>query len=88
MVHAWNRATDGNGTVVRVVLFDFRKAFDLIYHNIKLKKLRTFDIYEAVIAWITDFVTYMKQRVKLGQDCFSEWGTAPAGVPQGTKLGP
>ena len=24
MVHAWNRAKDGNGAVVRVVLFDFR----------------------------------------------------------------
>ena len=22
------------------------------------------------------------------QDCFSEWGAVPAGVPQGTKLGP
>ena len=29
-----------------------------------------------------------KQRVKLGQDCFSEWRDAPAEVPQGTKLGP
>ena len=44
MVHAWNHATDGNGATVRVVLFDFRKAFDLIDHNILLKKLRTFDI--------------------------------------------
>jgi hypothetical protein len=26
--------------------------------------------------------------VKLGRDCYSEWGTVPAGVPQGTKLGP
>ncbi|EDO42661.1 predicted protein [Nematostella vectensis] len=29
-----------------------------------------------------------KQRVKLGQDCLSEWGVVPAGVPQGKKLGP
>ena len=26
--------------------------------------------------------------MKLSSDCFSEWGTFPSGVPQGTKLGP
>lgn len=35
-----------------------------------------------------DFLTDRKQRVKLSNDCYSEWGVVPAGVPQGTKLGP
>lgn len=34
MLHSWNSSTDGNGATVRVVLFDFRKAFDLIDHHI------------------------------------------------------
>ena len=89
MVHARNRAKDGNGAAVRVVLFDFRKAFDLIDHNILLKKLHAhLRRCDAVIAWITDFLSFRKQRLKLGQDRFSEWGVVPAGVPQGTKLGP
>ena len=29
-----------------------------------------------------------KQRVNLAQVCFSEWRFIPAGVSQGTKLGP
>ena len=88
MTHALYSATDGNGASVRVILFDFKKAFDLIDHRILVRKLGTYNIPDAVIAWITDFLTSRKQRVKLGHDYFSEWGTVPAGVPQGTKLGP
>ena len=88
MIHTWNKQTDGNGSAVRVVLFDFKKAFDLIDHSILVEKLMTFDIPLSIIKWIVDFLTDRKQRVKLSQDCYSEWGAVPAGVPQGTKLGP
>ena len=88
MTHSWIKATDGNGATVRAVLFDFKKAFDLIDHRILVSKLRVYDIPEAVLSWITNFLTDRKQRVKLSSDCFSEWGAVPAGVPQGTKLGP
>ena len=88
MTHVWYKATDGNGATVRAVLFDFKKAFDLIDHEILVQKLRLFNIPEAIILWITDFLSCRKQRVKLGQDCFSEWRDVPAGVPQGTKLDP
>ncbi|XP_068707894.1 uncharacterized protein [Montipora foliosa] len=36
MVHEWARATDGTGAAVRVVLLDYKKAFDLIDHQILL----------------------------------------------------
>ena len=42
----------------------------------------------SVINWVKDFLTNRQQRVKLARDCFSEWSLVPAGVPQGTKLGP
>ena len=29
-----------------------------------------------------------QQRIKLVEECFSEWDSVPSGVPQGTKLGP
>ena len=88
MIHTWTKATDGIGATVRVVLFDFKEAFDLIEHQILLRKLGSYDISDAVIAWIKDFLTSRKQRVKLGQEYFSEWSRVPVGVPQGTKLGP
>ena len=34
MLHSWLESTDGNGATTRAVLFDFRKAFDLIDHHV------------------------------------------------------
>ena len=43
---------------------------------------------QKLLDWIADFLTDRKQRVKLAHDCYSDWGSVRAGVPQGTKLGP
>ena len=88
MVHCWSKETDGNGATVRTLLFDYRKAFYLIDHNILINKLSKLDLPVSVINWIIAFLTDRLQRIKLADGCFSKWGTAPSGVPQGTKLGP
>ena len=88
MVHKWLQATDGNSATVRVFLFDYRKAFDLIDHSILVKKLKQIKVPNSITNWIIDFLSDRSQRVKLGKDCLSEWGKVPSGVPQGTKLGP
>ena len=88
MIHNWHVSSDGNAAAIRVVLFDFRKAFDLIDHNIFLCKLLDYDIPNHMLCRITDFLLDRRHRVKLAQDCFSKWRSIPAGVPQGTKIGP
>ena len=70
MVHAWSKHTDGNGATVRVVLFDFRKAFDLIDHAILAKKLENLDLPSGIVSWVIDFLKNRKQRIKLSQNCF------------------
>ena len=88
LVHNLAKATDGSGALVRDVMFDYKKAFDLIDHHILVTKLHTLDIPPEIINWVSDFLTNRQQRVKLASDCYSEWAAVPAGVPQGTKLGP
>ena len=41
-----------------------------------------------MINWIIDFLTDRFQKIKLVNNCYSEWGMVPSEVPQGTKLGP
>ena len=88
MVHYWTKYTDETGSTVRVVLFDYRKAFDLIDHTILFRKLLTLDIPYGKTCWVIDFLKNRQQRVKLERECLSEWRNTPARVPQGTKLGP
>ena len=88
MMHAWTSATDGTGAAVRIILLDYKKAFDLIDHRILVDKVLSLRIPCGVARWVCDFLSNRFQRVKLSNDCFSEWGAVPSGVPQGTKLGP
>ena len=87
MFHHWMQATDGTGSTVRTALLDFRKAFDLVDHHILFGKLLTLGIKPTVVNWVIDFLRNRQQRVKLS-GVFSDWLDVPAGVPQGTRLGP
>jgi hypothetical protein len=88
MLHKWLAATDGTGSAVRVILLDYRKAFDLVDNNLLVAKLHKYGIKPTVLNWIVDFLRNRFQRVKLDSDCYSDFLHVPAGVPQGTKLGP
>ena len=87
MLHNWSKKTDGNGTSVRAILFDFKKAFDLIDHRILVEKLCRLNLPTIIINWIIDFLSNRSQRIKLSEGCYSEWGSLPSRVLQGTKLG-
>ena len=73
---------------MRIVLFDYMRAFGLIDHRILIDKILSLNIPSGLARWICDFLFNRRQRVKLSSDCLSEWGLVPSGVPQGTKLGP
>ena len=72
MLHNWAGATDGSGNSVRVLLVDYRKAFDLIDHSILINKIRLLPIPNFVINWLISFLCGRKQCVKLAKDCVSD----------------
>ena len=88
MMHRWLQATDQPGNLVRTVLFDFRKAFDLIDHRQLSDKIKQLNLPPSTINWLLDLLTGRLQRVKLTNNCFSRWSEVRTSVSQGTKLGP
>lgn len=63
MLHSWTQVTDGSSAAVRVVLFDYSKAFDLIDHNLLVRKIFNLSIPQGVALWVVDFLTQRYQRV-------------------------
>ena len=61
---------------------------NLIDPNSLVHKISDYDIQNHILCWIADFLMDRWQRVKLAQDCFSEWCYIPAGFPWWRKLRP
>ena len=76
-----------NGKEIRVVFLDISKAFDRVWHNGLLFKLKRCGITGRLLEWLKDYLTDRQQRVIINGE-FSEWGRINAGVPQGSVLGP
>ena len=69
MLHNWFRDTDGNGSTVRVMLFDFKKAFDFIDHSILMAKLEAYELPPWVLDWIASF-SYRQKTT--GKTCLQQ----------------
>lgn len=66
---------------------DFTKAFDLVNHNIIIKKLINLGVRRSIIPIVCGFLSNRTQNTKLANHT-SSVKTIDCGVPQGTKLGP
>ena len=70
-----------------VVYLDFFKAFDVVVHNILLKKVKKCGIVGKVGKWLHAFLTDRNQTV-FANGMKSRPSKVSSGVPQGSVLGP
>ena len=87
LVHRWKAALESSGTMTRVLLVDFSKAFDKVDHHILLTKCASLGLPNWITKWLTSFLCQRKQRVKIGS-VKAKFTTINAGMPQGKIFGP
>ena len=69
------------------VFLDISKAFDKVWHDGLILKLKNHGISGPLLALIESYLSNRKQRIVLNGKC-SEWSSIKAGVLQGSVLGP
>ena len=88
IVNSISQAFDCNPPLdVRSVYLDISKAFDRVWHQGLLYKLRRNGVSGRLLLLIESFLANRKQRTVLNGKV-SKWGSITAGVPQGFILGP
>ena len=82
----WLKEMD-DGNITGVTLLDFRKAFDLVNHNILLEKLQLYNFDHQSVNWVRSYLQNRLQCVNIG-NVMSSHLPIKCGVPQGSVLGP
>ena len=86
LIDKWLESMD-NDNLTGLLLIDFHKAFDLVNHEILIKKLACYRVGGNVLQWFSSFLKDRKQRVSIGSS-LSHVLPMLNGVPQGSCLGP
>ncbi|KAK3105561.1 hypothetical protein FSP39_000518 [Pinctada imbricata] len=86
ITETWLKEID-NGNLIGTVFLDFSKAFDLVDHDILIKKLSLYHFHEISIKLLASYLKDRHQRVMIANK-YSNPLPIKTGVPQGSVLGP
>ena len=75
------------GDINGLLMLDLSKAFDLINHDLLLKKLEIYGLSETTLDWFNSYLWMRKQAVAVN-GTISDFLDIARGVPQGSILSP
>ena len=76
-----------NNSVTGHIFADFKKAFDLVDHEIMIQKLQIYGLDENSLKLLKSYLSDRKQRTVIG-NAYSSSQSLLHGVPQGSVLAP
>lgn len=87
IVEKWRKSLDSDD-LVGALFVDLSKAFDMVDHDILLRKLWSYGVVGDEHAWFRSYlVSNRRQIVRINKEV-SDWTAVCRGVPQGSILGP
>ena len=84
LVDDWTKFID-KGEMIGALYIDFRKAFDLVDHNILFRKLSLYRCSPSAINWFKSYLSSRQQTIE-SEEGLSEFAHVRSGVPQGSIL--
>ena len=75
------------GEMIGALFIDFRKAFDLVDHNILLRKLSFYKFNQSAVRWFKSYLSYRRQTIE-SKKGLTDFTYVRSGVPQGYIIGP
>ena len=68
LVDQWMSCID-KGDIIGSLFLDFRKAFDLVNHNILIKKLSVYKIISSSLQWFTSYLESRQKKLIVAKEC-------------------
>lgn len=87
MHYALTKLESPNVSGVRIVTYDYTKAFDILAHDLIVKQLHEKKFPIRFVKWIENYLSGRSQAVRIGST-ISSHSAVTSGVPQGSVMGP